>query len=263
MDFMSISLETPKKELKLIYAELPEVKCQACGTCCVSPTVTLLEFVYLMDDLCRSGGEDLLASFLNKPTEFHARHDGNLVCRLLGPEGKCLAHSHRTMACRLHGLPVINELGIRNLENCEKVEPRLQPQIPVDRLRAWLGRLTTLSENIQEKYEEPYWLTGLNLECWLAVVYDPLMDMGPFRRAKEILQSRFPMLREFGFKNETRLREKVDKISMLFEFFSVGVSEDVLEILDSIMNDYPQTGTYYLKEAEDYKKVLEKRFKKG
>lgn len=242
------------EKLGKLYECLPGVPCAACGECCVSPTVTLLEFIYLMDGLIAQCSKEELTQMLCRAPQFHATSEGNLLCRIQN-KGLCAIHTSRTMACRLHGLPVLSLLEIAGQENCGKMKEGL-PDVDPKELHSWLSLLTELNGELISPYGEPYWLAGLNLECWLAVYYDPLLDAGPFGEAKEILCERYPQLGEIPYEDKTKLKEKVDKITLLFEMVKVVPSEGLSFLVDSITADYPLTGTYYLEESKKIRKVL-------
>jgi len=95
---------------------------------------------------------------------------------------------HPPLACRLFGLPVLNQLGLENLEKCPVMDPQTCPPVPRETLDGWLSRIKDLNQDIPGYYSEPYWVLGLNLECWLAVYFDPLLDVGVFGVLKKRLQ---------------------------------------------------------------------------
>ena len=67
-------------ELDLLYQELPEVDCKKCGLCCVSPTCTLSEFIYLFDYLQKSVNPEKVKEYILSPPEIHTDYEGNLRC---------------------------------------------------------------------------------------------------------------------------------------------------------------------------------------
>lgn len=242
------------KKLGDLYKIMPGVPCAACGECCVSPTVTLLEFIYLMDDVVAKCSKDQLSQLICRPPQFHATSEGNLLCRIQ-KKGLCSFHLSRTMACRLHGFPVLKSLEIAGQENCNKMKEGL-PNVGPKQLRGWLALLSALNPRLISRYNEPYWLAGLNLECWPAVYFDPLLDAGPFGEAKAVLRERYPQFADIPYNDQTKLKEKVDKITLLFEMVKVVPSPDLAFLIDSITTDYPLTGTYYLEESKRIRTVL-------
>lgn len=257
---MSMNLDGLLKQLSRLYADLPAVPCKGCGECCVSPTITLLEFIFLFDGLFKTFTTSEIQSLLLSPIQFHGRSEGNLQCKFLSKQGRCIIHPCRSMACRLHGLPVIEKLNIPGQENCLKIREEQTADIPLDELEKWLENLTHLNSELLEYYTAPFFIAGFNIECWLSVVYDPFLDMDPFIKIKKILNERFPQLALIPYQDQTNLKEKTDKILFFSEFLKQGVSEELIELLDSISRDYPYTGTYFLQEAEKYKIEILKRF---
>ena len=80
---MSNNINQLLKQLNLIYEKLPPVPCFACGKCCVSPTITFIEFIYLLDGICEDLSMESIQKFLFHPSIFHTEHEGNLTCRFL------------------------------------------------------------------------------------------------------------------------------------------------------------------------------------
>jgi len=243
------------KNLEQIYLEIPGVPCQSCGECCVSPTVTLLEFIYLMDGFLAENSMEQATEILCRPAAFHPTCEGNLICRMQAKR-LCTIHKHRTMACRIHGLPVLQSLQIAGQEDCLKMKGIL-PQVETADLKSWLELLSAMNSQVMEYYTEPYWLAGLNLEGWLAAYFDPLLDAGPFGQAKAILRGRYAQLAGVPYTDASRLKDKVDKITLLFEMFKIGPSPELVALIDSIERDYPLTGTYYMEEAKKIRAAIQ------
>ncbi len=260
---MSNNINQLLKQLNLIYEKLPPVPCFACGKCCVSPTITFIEFIYLLDGICEDLSMESIQKFLFHPAIFHTEYEGNLICRFLDTKGRCQVHKSRSMACRLHGLPVISKLNINNLENCQKMDPNSLPNVELKKLQEWLDELSSINSQLYEYYEEPFWIAGFNIECWFSVMYDPMLNFGPFKTFKNILSNRYKKIQHLEYNDKTNLKEKVDKITMFNEFSKTGIGDGLVNLLDSIINDYPQTGTYFLDEANMYKKAILKNQSDG
>src|SRR3990172_6474656 len=111
MEYMSMTFNG----LEELYAEVPGVPCTGCGHCCVTPTVTLVEFVHLMKHVISQFNPEEVARLLTQKMKPHERFEGNYQCKFLSPLGKCTVHPGRPLACRLHGLPVLEELDIPGL----------------------------------------------------------------------------------------------------------------------------------------------------
>lgn len=240
------------KELETLYQELPAVPCLACGGCCVSPTCTLLEFLFLMRYLLRTTGQAEMRRMICAPPVLHPEYEGNLRCKAHDATGgRCLVHPARTLACRLFGLPALSEFPIAELENCRRTDPSTKPAVAKSQIEGWIGALTRLNSRFASFYCEPYWIAGLNLECWLAVYFDPLLNDGILGSMKTILRNRINLgFLDREYIDKSGFKEKADKISLLYELLKVGDREAVRELSKSIRKDFPMTGTYYLDELD-------------
>ena len=47
-----------------LYQQLPTVRCKKCSSCCVSPTCTVAEFIYLMNDITDCLNDDEISEKL-------------------------------------------------------------------------------------------------------------------------------------------------------------------------------------------------------
>ncbi len=100
-----------------IYMQVPKLRCNACGTCCVSPHMTLIEFCYLMKHLL--GSPEQLAHTVSRIVPEHPDYPGQLACRFQTPDNLCSVYSHRALACRLHGHPVLEKAGMQYHIHCK------------------------------------------------------------------------------------------------------------------------------------------------
>jgi Fe-S-cluster containining protein len=247
-------------ELQALYDSLPGVPCiLGCGVCCATPSVTPLEFIYLFRSMLEQVPRPTIISWIQRGMTVHPWGGNNFLCRFqtLDRNKGCLVHPYRPLACRLFGLPVLDRLKIENLEKCPVMDPAACPDVPLPALQKWLLAVEDLNRDFPEYYAEPYWLVGLNIECWLAVYLDPLLDMGVFGRLKNILHEQIDLsfLTEH-YRDTTRLKEKIDKITLFYMLFSQGLSAESREILVSIRDDYPATGTYFTEEAAKFLEII-------
>ncbi len=241
-----------------LYNQIPPVPCsgQCDQVCCVSPSCTLLEFLYLMEHPAAGVPQYRLAELLMRPADIHPRFEGNLFCRF-EHKGRCLLHQGRTLGCRLFGIAALNELGIQNLENCTFMQVRDLPSVSKETLTGWLQEISDLNAPFYNYYQEPYWLAGLNIECWLAVYFNDYLDDAVFLQLKEILRSRLKLAFLKGrFRDPTNLKEKADKIKLLYLLMQSGDKDKSLELTKSLIEDYPFTGTYFFKEAQNIQQLL-------
>ncbi|MFP4522734.1 MAG: YkgJ family cysteine cluster protein [Fibrobacterota bacterium] len=252
-------LPTTKKITEL-YNELPPVPCRCCGECCVSPNLTIIEFVYLTRHLLKILAKDELRDIFLKKMEPQPLYEGNYKCRFQDPTGKCLAHPGRALACRLHGMPVVEDLKIDGQVRCGKISKSESADIHVDKLRSWLERLTELNREVAPYYQAPYYIAGFIYEAWLDVYFDELLDDEVIGTYKEYLHKNLDL--EFFrpyYKEYTGLKSKIQKISMIFILLdSGGEKEQIIKLLKSVRDDYPETSTYFYKEAGELIDLINK-----
>jgi Fe-S-cluster containining protein len=251
------------RELQTLYDSFPGVPCiLGCGLCCATPSVTILEFIYLFKNLTAQVPRETIISWLDQDMNPHPWGGGNFLCRFQSPDKdrKCLVHSYRPAACRLFGLPVLNELQIENLEKCPVMDPRECPAVPLPELKGWLAAVENLNRDFPDYYCEPHWILGLNLECWLSVYFHPLLDQGVFGRLKKILHREID-LSFFApqFKDQTGLKEKTDKISLFYSLYAHGDLTGCRELLNSIIHEYPLTGTYFVQEGTGLLEIINEK----
>lgn len=252
-------MKSELRKLSDIYQQLPSVPCHACGECCVSPTCTIVEFIYLMKYALNNFERKDLTDILLGTALIHPKYDGNLYCRFQDKSSSgCMVHNGRTMACRLFGLPVLSKLSINNMENCTKMDSSSIADVDTTVLDGWLRELTGINRTIVDFYVEPYWVAGLNIECWLAVYFDPLLTDGVWGNMKSLLRNNLDLaFIENRYRDSTNLKEKADSISLLYMLIKTGEKSEVLRLMDKIVSKYPFTGTYYLEEIDKMREMLQ------
>jgi hypothetical protein len=240
------------KEIETLYKQLPEVACKGCGQCCVSPTCTLAEFLYLMSKSTECLAPDILENFILGDASVHPVHEGNLLCSLLA-ENNCLVHEWRTGACRLFGIPSLKNLGISDLVSCFNDIQVTSGRWDQTFVQEWVESVAALNEKLYPFGKAPYFIYGFNLECWLDIYFDDLLTVEAFSDIKSVMRRHFD-LSAFASRYllKTGLKEKVDKISLLGLMLGSGDKESLAEVLVSVRDDYPLTGTYFVKEAQMY-----------
>ena len=246
------------KEIETLYKQLPEVACKGCGQCCVSPTCTLAEFIYLMNKSIQCLPPEILENFILSEAVIHDEHEGNLVCSLLA-ETTCLAHDWRTGACRLFGIPSLGSLGISDLVSCYNHIEVISGRNDKNFIQQWLEKVASLNEKLYSFGKPPYFVYGFNLECWLDMYFDDLLTVDVFSDMRKIMQQHFDLSKfKPRYLLKTGLKEKVDKVSLLSLLLGSNDEESLREVLVSIRDDYPLTGTYFIKEAQAYLDELRK-----
>lgn len=236
-----------------IYKAVPDIPCEACGQCCVSPHMTLIEFCYLMVPL--SSQRELLQQILSRIVPAHPEYHGNMLCRFQTPDNKCIVYERRALVCRLHGHPVLRNMGFQYQASCAASQ-RCTSTLTPDDVYYLMDRLTELNKGYYSYYCPPYWVSGMNIESWLTVLFGNL-EQHIFKLLKKI------MLRELNindmacyFTQHVRLAEKLALIDTFQAQLSTGQAETLIPLLQRIQNDFPETGAYYYFEAEMYEKSL-------
>jgi hypothetical protein len=249
-------------QLENLYKELPDVQCQGCGLCCVSPSCTLVEFLYAMNGAKKILSGDDLKAFLTQKPEIHPEYEGNLRCIFL-KNSRCLIHAARSGACRLFGVPSLLQMGIADMVECRN-NIKASGNASAEFIRAWIDRLVDLNRNIFPIAEEPFFLTGLNIESWLDIYFDATHTL-------EFLKNLRPIMLEYLdlneltsiWKDRTHIRDKMEKIDAFTSFIHIGAGNTLKGVLLSIRDDYPFTGTYFLAEADKYLKRIDEEMGKN
>jgi hypothetical protein len=83
--------------------------------------------------------------------------------------------------------------------------------------------------------------------------------MDVFSDIRSVMHSYFDLSRfKSRYLLKTGLKEKIDKISLLSVLLGTNDKSTLQELLVSIRDDYPLTGTYFIKEAQLYLDELAK-----
>lgn len=254
-----MDLQQTFRQLESLYDELPEAPCVACGLCCVSPHMTFLEFAHLLQGMLTNWPPQRLHDLVHAAPGPEKRYPGNYVCRVQGEKGLCELYPWRSLMCRLEGFPVLDRMGIREVQICpyitdEQVETRLTPA----QVDAWVQRLYALDAPWNRAVDEPYWLTGLNLECWLAVALDEKITQLPVRALRNHLRAHFD-LDPFAasYVDTTRLADKLELIDRFFqEAHEFRRPRRAVALLNRILGDFPRTGTHFQAEGRQYLELM-------
>ena len=232
-----------------IYDKVPEVGCRACGHCCVSPHVTLVEFCYAFKSFFDNNPEK--NQIITDIVPIHEGFKGSLHCRFQKNDGKCGVYTHRPLVCRLHGHQALSDLGFKYQVPCpDSREP--ESILSKDSINTFLEQLSSLNQRFYLHYTQPYWLSALNIECWLTILFGQ-WQLAYFQSLKGL------MVREFGesvlelahlYHQKVRLKEKLDLIDAGQSEFQLGRKKEAQVIFKKIQSDFPETGAYYYFEAE-------------
>lgn len=245
------------KKVEDLYNRLPEVGCTGCGLCCVSPTSTLAEFIYLFNYLHENFTTEQIITFIQKPAKLHDEYEGNSHCPFL-ENHKCSIHPGRAGACRLFGIPSLKEMGIQDMEECRNNITVISGRGDLPYIESWLNELFEFENTLYPLGAEPYFVKGFNVNTWLDIYFDDSIDFDVFKVIKDRM-SKSLSLDQFKayYKPTTNIREKIDKIGIFNSMIGNAGAEALRPLLISIRDDYPLTGTYFFEEAQMYLKAID------
>jgi len=226
-----------------------------CGRCCVSPSCTLSEFLYLFDYLHRNLPVETIETYLCLPLELHPEYEGNVRCMFL-KDTQCSIHKARTGGCRLFGIPSLKELHISELEECKNSIKVSSGRGDIVFITQWLQQLIEIDARLYSFGVEPYYIKGFSIHCWLDIYFDDSLDFDVFDKIRVIMKQYIDLSaikKSYTFK--TNLREKIDKITILSSLLGSNDRDTIEQLLLSIRDDYPETGTYFYEEAIQFLNV--------
>ncbi len=239
-----------------IYSRVPEVQCRACGECCVSPHMTLIEFCYLMTHLLDK--PDQLIHVISREVPEHPAYSGHFICRFQTPDLLCSVYPTRSLACRLHGHPVLEQTGMQYNVHCPKVNQQ-DDAFSAEEVYALMDRMTELNQGYYSYYTPPYWVSGLNTECWMTILFGDFPQQ-IFQLLRKIIMRELNLQHLSGhFVQRVRLDEKLSIIDQFQTALPMGNKDKLCPLLKRIQHDFPDSGAYYYFEAEMYLKALEEK----
>jgi len=245
-------------ELEKIYAQPPALPCVSCGTCCVTPHLTLVEFAYQLDSLLTLLSPEEISALMDAPMPEAEHLPGNYLCKLQNAENKCLSHPGRSLSCRLEGLPLMDLLANRITPICPHITDQdVASDVTAELISQWQDRLSALNAGFHTVMEEPYWLESLNLECWWAVALDPKITQPFFLQIRQHLADTFDLsLFAPHYVDTTDLSRKLNLIDAFFAANEQKNPDKAFKLIRQVMHDFPRTGTYYRREAQEYFKLM-------
>jgi Fe-S-cluster containining protein len=253
---MTTTLDRALTDLQAFYTELPGVECQACGFCCVSPGCTLVEFIHLVRWAQQHLDAEAFRQFIHRPPQLHPDHPGDTRCAFI-VDARCSVHNGRTGACRIFGVPSLSELHIEDLEECRNSIAAVG-RADAEFMRGWIQRLALLDQRLFAVGSEPYFVRGFNVECWLDIYFDESLSFDVFADIRKVMLDAVDLSAyRSEYRDKTNLREKIDKISVLSTMMGMVDAETMRNLLESIRDGYPFTGTHFLHEAQEYLRVLD------
>lgn len=246
------------KRLQGIYSMVTPLDCSGCsGDCCVSPTMTAPEFVVFMQNAQQTRSTTALEQIISVPLRVHPHYEGNAFCRFQLATGPCDNYQGRALACRLFGHEVLREYAVPNMEFCTRNPPgNRNLQAPtVDAMLAEIRQLMA-AENLE--YSAPFFMESLSLECWLDFYFNPELcaNRPSLTSLRNYLDAQLQIPRPPAYPIHTNLAQKMVQIEVLHQQIAAENGSAVLEILHSLLNDYPTCGSYYLSEAQQILDII-------
>jgi hypothetical protein len=249
---MSGMNENLLNEVAALYNELPSLRCRQCGSCCVSPSCTLAEYIYCMDYALSHIPKEQLRTMIHRPPLLHPEYEGNMQCVFLH-DSTCCIHPGRTGACRLFGVPSLSEFNIKDFVQCRHSVEIASGNADIDFIRSWLDRLTELNKTLYPFDTSPYYVKGFPLECWHDIYSDELCSVDVFATIRECMHSYLDLSEIMkGYEQKTGIKEKIDKVTLVISMLDTPDPQLLEPLLLSIVNDYPFTSNYYVDEAQSY-----------
>lgn len=241
-------------ELETLYAGLPDVPCTACGKCCVTPHMTAVEFAYLLKGMLESCDAETLGRLVNHPMEGSSEYAGNFLCGVQDDNGRCRLHAYRPLACRLEGIPVLDEMSMRDEPICPFIKPDdMAVDVTAEQVETWIQQAFDLSNAIHPVSMEPWFLNGLHLECWWAVLFDLDITQSFFLDIRAKFNDTFELhpLAEL-YQDQTGFAERIGLIESYFAEMEAKRPDKAFKLIRRIVHGFPKTGTYFHYEGQQY-----------
>lgn len=240
-------------ELNEIYARCPDIKCSKCGKCCLSPHLSLVEFLKLLDEMMHVFTKDELCTLVATQPNMAEGLQGHILCPMLSDNNECKVYNGRPISCRLEGAGVMNTILGREKSLCPEgtrtaeEEAELKP----DEVEEFLNDATLANSQLVLAFDEPYFLDSLNIPCWFALILDPSITQPLFLELREIIMQRHDLsfLAEH-YVNHTHLNDKLDMIDRFFKLNDENKAREALECMQMIFDGFPLTGAYYKAQSQ-------------
>ncbi len=244
--------------LEGVYAGLPQVPCNGCGICCVTPHMTLVEFAFLLRGVIDNLGGDAAALLAAGEMRPSGKYPGNFLCALQDEQARCAAHAWRPLACRLEGLPVLDRMGFREQKICPHIcDSDMDAQVTQTMVEEWTRDVFALNRPFYRLLEEPYWVDALNLECWLAVLLDPDVTQPFFLRMRKQLAGVIDVKVFAGhYADRTGFARKLTLIDRFFAANEERKPEQALKCIRRIVHEFPRTGTHFREQGGKYFRLM-------
>lgn len=245
-------------EIATLYSELPTVHCKGCGGCCVSPTCTVAEFIYLMDGILKTWSDEKIITALTSPVRQHPDYPGNNVCTFL-KNGRCSIHHNRTGACRLFGIPALSHMNVKDMVYCKNEVTATGATTDIDAINRWLYRLVELNRKLHPLGTAPWYHVGFNIECWLDLYFDETLTQKYFTDLRDTMRLYLDLVRFApDYRQQTGLHDKIKAVERFSAEIDTGNAPLLKRLLLEIRDEYPLTGSWFFEEVEAFLTAIEK-----
>lgn len=137
-------------KIKKVHKNIPNFNfdCKNCPkNCCVSPYISIVEFVYVMRYIIGNFNEP--HKVISKDNGRNA--DGFLMCPFLDGDMRCLIYPVRHYKCRMTGMDVLDDIFTEVCEH-KKVVGLKSPEISKEEWYEWVKILTKANKDF--RYDE-------------------------------------------------------------------------------------------------------------
>ena len=124
-------------------------------------------------------------------------------------------------------------------------------------VEVWTQTVFALKQHFCTVLEAPYWVDGLNIECWLAILLDPNITQPFFMRMRQSLKDVVDTDFLAGhYADKTEFARKLDLIDRFFVESEKRRLDRALKCIRQIVHDFPRTGTHYREPGAKYFKLM-------
>ncbi len=249
---MSEKMQKVQEALAEIYKQAPEVPCNRCSRCCISPHMSYIELIALLRKMVEVFSEDELRLLVSAEPIVSEFHLNNIICPLLR-DSECSCYEVRPLSCRLEGIDILDQLTARERICSYQQGAVTEEDFGGEEIEAILDAANKLNMPYCGLLDEPYFFDSVNLHCWFAIMFDPDITQEYFLKLRELIFAEVD-LRYLGssYVNHTRFNEKLDLIDKFFELNNEKKAQEALECIQKVNTEFPYTGAYYYPQANVY-----------
>ena len=119
----------------------------------------------------------------------------------------------------MHGQPVFEKMVMQYNVYCRKIQS-VEREISQEEVYSFLDKTNNLNQGYYPYYTAPYWVSGLNIETWLTILFTDV-NRCFFKLLQKIIERNFNVSEMvLHFIQKVNLKEKVDLIEDFQSEFS-------------------------------------------